>query len=95
LEKGKRGQYLKAFLWFPKEKKGRTIFTMCERQTHKGKYLENKYLVCAERKNVKEKEEKIWKRKMSGCVTDRRTDKIGLEFWTQNSQYFPALFAAL
>ena len=55
---------------------------MCERQTHKGK----------KRRKI------IWKMKISRCVTDRRTDKIvkiGLEFWTQNSQYFPALFAAL
>ena len=67
--------------------------TMCERKIS-GKNI----WFAEERKNGTGKEENDLGKKMPRCVTDRRTHKIvkiGLEFWTQNSQYFPALFAAL
>ena len=67
-------------------------------QCVKGKYLEKIFGLLRREKMEQKRRKMIWERKMSRCVTDKRTDKIvkiGLEFWTQNSQYFSALFAAL
>ena len=76
------------------EEERRRIMIQCV----KGKYLKKIFGLLRREKMEQKRRKMIWERKMSRCVTDRRTDKIvkiGLEFWTQNSQYFSALFAAL